>query len=286
MTDIALVILTKNEKLHIARCLNRAAHLQPKQVFVIDCGSTDGTVEIAKSHGATVIHHDWPGNQALQFNWALETIPIEAGWILRLDADEYLYPETMAEVREVLPKLPSRFSSISMERDRYFFGKHIKHGTRGVVLLRFFRKGMGRSAYALMDEHIVTDQGEDYLLEGHFVDDNLNPLSDWTLKHVGYARREAVQAMSAEAGGHGNKNLYYKVPKYLRCFIYFCWRYFARGGFLDGTEGFLWHFLQAFWYRALVDAMIMEIERKANCGRYYGSWQEKVKQALVGRDGS
>ena len=97
MTDIAIIILTKDEKLHIGRCLERIAALSPRQVFVVDCFSTDGTQEQVTNTSASLrlcvktIEHEWPGNQAAQFQWALDNLPIEAKWILRLDADEYLY---------------------------------------------------------------------------------------------------------------------------------------------------------------------------------------------------
>ena len=61
MTDISAIILTKNEKLHIQRCLERLAALDPRQIFVVDCFSTDGTQDIAKGLDATVIEREWPG---------------------------------------------------------------------------------------------------------------------------------------------------------------------------------------------------------------------------------
>ena len=65
------------------------------------------------------------------------------------------------------------------------------------------------------------------------------------------------------------------MPLFLRAFIYFCLRYFIRGGFLDGKEGFLWHFLQGWWYRTLVDAKIFEIKNK--CGNDKVKIKEYIK---------
>ena len=87
--DITAIILTYNEELHLRRCLENVNQFA-KKVYVIDSFSTDNTVGIAKSMGATVVQHKWPGNQAEQFNWALENIEIDTEWIFRLDADEYL----------------------------------------------------------------------------------------------------------------------------------------------------------------------------------------------------
>ena len=95
MTDISVIILTKNEKLHIRRCLERLAPLEARQIFIVDCFSTDGSDKVASEMGATVVQHEWPGLYAKQFNWALDNLPIKASWILRLDADEYLYPDAI-----------------------------------------------------------------------------------------------------------------------------------------------------------------------------------------------
>ena len=118
MTDIAVIILQKNEKLHIKRCLEKLAPLDPRQIFVVDCYSTDGSDKIAAEMGATVVYHEWPGNQAAQFNWALDNLPIESQWVLRLDADEYLYPETCEEVKKLVTAggLPPGVTSLSLSR--------------------------------------------------------------------------------------------------------------------------------------------------------------------------
>ena len=67
ISDVAVIVLTKNERLHIARCLNKIQALEPREVFVVDCLSVDGTQEIARAHGVVVVEHPWPGNQAKQF---------------------------------------------------------------------------------------------------------------------------------------------------------------------------------------------------------------------------
>ena len=98
MLSLDVIILAKNESRHIARCLERLAPLEPRKVFVVDCFSTDDTKALAEARGATVVEHEWPGLYAVQFNWALDNLPLEADWILRLDADEYLYPDAIDEV--------------------------------------------------------------------------------------------------------------------------------------------------------------------------------------------
>ena len=144
-----------------------------------------------------------------------------------------------------------------------------------------------------MDEHIQLLEGYSVEFEHEFADDNLNNLSWWTNKHIGYAIREAVDLLDMEFDLTGSahtdsqkelndqakskrmkKHKYAKQPLFWRSFAYFCYRYFFKLGFLDGKEGFLWHFLQGWWYRTLVDAKIFEIKKAC------GNDPEKIKQYL------
>ena len=274
MTDLTVIILAKNEALHIERCVTNVILMNPKQVFVVDCFSTDGTQEIATRCGATVVEREWPGLYAKQFNWALDNLPIESEWILRLDADEYLLPETIEEVKSLLSTrdegcangLPSDVTSLSLARAHTFCGKLIKWGgANDVVLARFFKYGIGRCQDRAMDEHIVMSEGVDYRLNGDFIDDNLNSMEWWKEKHIGYAKREAIDALAGEAF-KTSKSMYYRCPPYFRAFAYFCYRYFIRLGFLDGYAGWQWHFWQGLWYRWTVDKRIQEMKRERRHG--------------------
>ena len=193
MTEIAVIILTKDEKLHIGRCLERIAALLPRQVFVVDCFSTDGTqriVEEWKSRGVgewqndktgqthfiiSVIEHEWPGNQAAQFQWAIDNLPIEAKWILRLDADEYLTDELIEEIKDKLQRMEDDVDGVVLKR-RHVVGwlgnRWIKRGMYPTKILRLFRNGYGRSDMKIMDEHIVV-QRRVVELENDFVDHSL-----------------------------------------------------------------------------------------------------------------
>lgn len=263
MTDIAVIVLTKNEKLHIGRCLEKLVPLEPRQIFVVDCFSTDGTQDIAKGLGATVVEREWPGLYAKQLNWALDNLPIKAKWVLRLDADEYLYPETIEEIKVTLDGLPADVTSLSLSLARHFCSRKIRWGgTAHIPMVRIFRYGIGRCQDRAMDEHIVTSEGRDYRLNGEFVDDNLNDMDWWRVKHRGYAKREAMDALAGEKF-KASKTWYYRFPPYLRAFIYFAYRYFFRLGFLDGYAGWMWHFWQGLWYRCLVDREIGKMKRSA-----------------------
>lgn len=280
MIDITVIILTFNEELHIKRCLENVNQFA-KKVYVIDSYSTDNTVAIAESMGATVVQNKWPGNQAEQFNWALQNIEINTEWIFRLDADEYLMPELVKELQTRVPMLDDNITGITFKRRHIFLGRWMKRGTYPVMILRMFRKGKAVCEQRLMDEHIELLQGENITFENDFVDENLNNLSWWAQKHVGYAVREAAELLDIEYDITGNdsgerhlsektlqkrklKLKYAQKPLFWRSFAYFIYRYFFKMAFLEGKEGFLWSFLQGWWYRTLVDAKVFEIKKA--CG--------------------
>ena len=259
MTDITVIILTKNERLHIKRCIERLRNLDVQQVLIVDCLSTDGTQEIAQQLGVVVIEHEWPGNQALQFNWALDNLQIETGWVLRLDADEWMTGELISEIKEKMPTLPENVDGVILKRRHYFGGKWVKRGTYPTKILRLFRTGNARYDNNMdMDEHLIV-RGETLEFENDFVDESLISFEEWKEKHRGYAKREARMAVTGRM--NKNKVAYYKLPPYIRAFAYFCIRYFLKLGFLDGLAGFRWHFWQGFWYRCLVDKEITQIKK-------------------------
>ncbi len=280
MLDLSVIILTYNEEIHIRRCIENVLPIA-KEVFVVDSHSTDATVAIARELGAEVYAHDWPGNQAAQFNWALTYLPVSAEWILRLDADEYLMPDLVEELSLKLPRLEQDVTGVELKRRHIFLSRWMKRGTYPVKILRLFRHGKAVCEQRLMDEHIRLLEGRCITFEHDFCDHNLHDLSWWTDKHNGYAVREAVELLDVEydftgtsstadglvnqaAAKRAKKHRYARMPLFWRSFFYFCMRYIVKGGFLEGKEGFLWHFLQGWWYRTLVDAKIFEIKRA--CG--------------------
>ncbi len=271
--DLTVIILTYNEELHIERCINRVNDIA-KKIYVVDSYSEDSTKTIAEENGAEVVEHSWPGNQAEQFNWALDNLPIKSEWVLRLDADEYLLPELKEEISERLPKLETDINGIIFKRRHYFLGEWVKRGTYPVHILRLFRYGKATYEPRWMDEHLHLLEGRTIEFEYDFVDHNLRSLGWWTEKHNHYSIREAAEYFDWKYGILGSsrgrkpftkqKEAYYKKPLFWRAFLYFLYRYVLKLGFLEGKEGFLWHFLQGWWYRTLVDAKILEIKRA--CG--------------------
>jgi len=291
--DLSAIILTYNEELHIRRCLEKICGLV-KDVFIIDCFSKDKTCEIAKEFdNVQILEHEWPGNQAAQFNWALNSLKISTEWIIRLDADEYLLPETIEEIMLKLPSLEEKYTGIVLKRRHIFMNKWMKKGTYPVKLMRIFRYGKAVCEQRLMDEHIQLLEGECIEFDNDFCDHNINNLSYFCHKHVDYAIREAIELLNIELDITGSsieeqqkklseqamvkrkkKYKYAKLPLFLRAFMYFFMRYFLKLGFTEGKIGFLWHFIQGWWYRTLVDAKVFEI--KQHCG----TDKEKIKKYI------
>lgn len=273
MTDISVIILTKNEELHIARCLERLVPLEPRQIFIVDCFSTDNTKSIVESFASSLqlqlepptvnfVEHEWPGLQSVQFNWALENLPIKTEWILRLDADEYLTDASADWLKTNIDNIEECVVALEFTLERKFMGGEIRHGTNSIPMVRMFRRGRGKYAETLMDERIVFE-GEKLSVPVMFFDDNLNSLEWWKEKHRGYAKREAQQAIDGTFQDP-RKEKYYKLPSYFRAVLYFCIRYFLKLGLLDGLGGFRWHFWQGLWYRWLVDREIGKMKHSTS----------------------
>lgn len=269
--DITVLILTYNEAIHIHRCIESARRVSGR-IFVVDSHSTDGTQEIARQAGASVVEHDYV-NQAQQIQWALDNLKIETEWVMRLDADEYLSDELVDEIMTKLPQLPKDVTGVYLPLDVIFQGKNVKHGRiRPPKILRIWRNEKAYMEQRWMDERMVLTEGSPVTFKGRFVDHNLNSLAWWTQKHNNYSNRElAVEARriygigeddEALKGRNQKKGMYYRIPPFFRAGLYFSVRYFLLGGFLDGKPGLIWATLQAYWYRFLIDAKLNEMMRE------------------------
>lgn len=267
---IAIIILTYNEALHIERCIGSVRRVSDK-IYVVDSHSTDGTQEIARRLGATVVEHDYV-NQAQQMQWAIDNLGLDTEWVMRMDADEYLTDRLVNEIKTVLPELPADVTGIYLPLDVIFQGKNVKHGRlRAPKIMRIWRRGKAYMEQRWMDERMVLTEGSAITFKGRFVDHNLNSLARWTQKHNNYSNRElAVEAMrmygigrddEALKGRNQKKGMYYRLPAFFRAGVYFSVRYFMLGGFLDGKAGLIWATLQAYWYRFLIDAKMSEMKR-------------------------
>lgn len=221
--SISVLILTYNERLHIERCI-KSAHRISDKIYVVDSYSTDGTQEIARRLGATVVEHDYV-NQAQQMQWAINNLELDTEWVMRMDADEYLTDKLVDEIKTVLPELSADVTGVYLPLDVIFQGKNVKHGRlHAPKIMRIWRRGKAYMEQRWMDERMVLTEGSAITFKGRFVDHNLNSLAWWTQKHNNYSNRElAVEAMrmygigrddEALKGRNQKKGMYYRLPAF------------------------------------------------------------------------
>jgi glycosyltransferase involved in cell wall biosynthesis len=270
MPLVDVIILTHQEELNLLHAL-RSLNGLDCAIFVVDSGSTDQTVQIARACGAHVVTHEFE-SQARQLNWALNTLPLTAMWTLRLDADEHLTDDLVQEIGLVLSNAPADVAGYLIKRRVYFWGRWIRFGGYYPTwLLRLWRTGKARSEDTWMDEHMIVTGGSIGRLKHDFIDENHKGLTFWIDKHNRYSDREIMtinapleQGARLHVGGAVVRRrflkhtIYGRSPLFLRAIAYGFLRYFILLGFLDGRAGFVFHFLQGFWYRLIIDAKIYE----------------------------
>ena len=280
MLDIAVVILTYNEERHIERCI-QSIKKYSDNIYIIDSYSTDNTIQICKSLNVNILQNKFI-NQSKQFTWALDNINFKTEWTLRLDADEYLEDNLIIEIKNKLPNINKDIVGINLKRKHIFMDKWIKFGGRyPLILLRLWRTGHGYIEDRWMDEHIMVEGGKTITLKNSFCDHNLNNLSFFINKHDWYACREVVDILSDKLKIKDEKkklstkntsfnvslkrffkeSFYNKLPIGLGPLLYFLYRYIFLLGFLDGKAGLIYHFLQGFWYRFLVESKLVEYKK-------------------------
>jgi glycosyltransferase involved in cell wall biosynthesis len=272
---LSVVILTRDEEENLPYCLESLSNL-PCETFVVDSGSHDATLDIARQAGCQVFKREFV-NHAEQLNWALDELPIRTPWVMRLDADEWLTRELVQELNENLPTLPSQVSALMVKRRVYFWGRWIRHGGYYPTwLTRVWRHGYAHCEARWMDEHMVVREGTVHKMSHDLVDENRKDLTFWTEKHNHYADGEVKDILDTSASeleglvGQARtrrwlkSNVYSHAPLFLRAFFYWIYRYVFLLGFLDGTAGLIFHFLQGFWYRFLVDAKLYEHRLSSN----------------------
>ena len=265
----SIVLLTFNSEDTLGATLASARQVSD-EIFVVDSFSKDRTVELARSLGATVVQHPFE-HYGAQRNWAIDNLPISRAWQLHLDADEWLNRELV----EAIQRLPedSQHSGYFMPRYLRFLGRVLHHGGMSPTWhLRLFRTGVGRCEDRKYDQHFILKSGTTSRLPGTMIDDIHMSLTEWTARHNRWSEGEVAElacektALRLHPDFRGNpaqrkrflREIYYRMPLFVRPFILFIYRYFLRFGFLDGTEGLIFWVLQTFWFRFLIDAKIWE----------------------------
>lgn len=289
MVDLTVVILTKNEEDNLRKCIQSFRGIV-KRFVIVDSFSTDGTKQLCeildkelKTVGSKLDFYEnkWI-DYASQLNWGLTQTGINTEWSMRMDADEELMGDLVNEIEQKLPLIEKNVNGVILRRRVYFMGRWIKHGGRyPEMLLRIFRTGKAACEQKIMDEHMILSEGGTVEFKYDLIDNNTKDLDWWTNKHNWYSNREVLDYQMTIANELNEETLlengssskqakrkrliknkgYYGLPIFFRAHIYFIYRYYIRLGFLDGTEGKIFHFLQAYWYRFLVDAKMYECDK-------------------------
>jgi glycosyltransferase involved in cell wall biosynthesis len=278
--ELAVILLTLNEERNLPDAL-RSLHGLNAEVFVVDSGSTDRTLEIARDAGCHVVEHPFE-NYALQRNWAFDHLPIAAPWTLCLDADERLTPALVDEIRQAVSRQDRAFDGYLLRKRTVFMGRWIRHGGQYPAWhLRLFRSGRGRCEDRLYDQHFVV-AGQVGRLLNDYIDVITSDLGTFVARHNRWAGLEAEEILARSRGiavagpsvapvltGTAierrrflRTRVYQRFPLFVRPFLLWFYGYVLRLGFLDGIEGLIFHALQRFWFRFLIDARIWELKRR------------------------
>ena len=276
---LSVIILTQNEEANLPVALSSLRGLD-LEIFVVDSGSTDRTLEIARAAGCHVVEHPFE-SYAVQRNWAFDHLPIDTPWTLCLDADERLTPELVDEIEETVARQDSPFDGYMLRKRTIFMGRWLRHGGQYPAYhLRLFRSGRGRCEARLYDQHFVVD-GRVGRLTHDYIDVITSDLSTFVVRHNRWAELEAEEILARSTGAARQgptvepvligtaierrrflrTRVYQRFPLFVRPFLFWFYGYVLRAGFLDGIEGLIFHTLQRFWFRFLVDAKIWERQR-------------------------
>jgi len=247
---LSVIVIAKDEEASIARTLESVAFAD--EVVVVDSGSTDRTVAIARELGAKVtMTADWPGFGP-QKNRALDLA--HGDWVLSLDADEWLTAESAEEIRRVVSANDAEVVAYRMPRRSSFCGRFLRHsGWWPDYVLRLFRRGRARFSDDVVHERVIAD-GKIETLSLPIMHETFVDLEDLVDKMNRYSTHGAQQLQREGK----SSSLVEAIARALWAFFR---TYVLRAGFLDGREGFMlaWATAEGTYYRY---AKLMRLQRK------------------------
>jgi glycosyltransferase involved in cell wall biosynthesis len=276
---VTVLVTTRNEESNIERCL-RSVYGLVDQIFVIDSESTDRTVEIARRYANDVISLGYEHGRIIPwiFQWALDNLPIRHDWVLILEADQAVTEALRRELQTLFTRPAIVEDGFFIHRRMIFRGHPIRFGGYGrKMMLKLFRRTRAKLDPLEQDTRVYVhgpvgrlnaaleewNRKEDSIL--FYLEKHLRYVEAFAREE--YERRIGNVPFKGRARLFGNpdervlwaKSLYYRLPLFLRPWLYFAYRYVLRLGFLDGLNGFIFHFLQAFWFRFVVDVRLREL---------------------------
>lgn len=217
------VIITRNAASHIEACLQSVAFAD--EILIVDSGSTDATLEIARRHGARVLHQDWLG-YGKQKEFAARQA--KNGWVLSIDADERVSEELRASIQEAL--VVPRFHACRMARRNRFMGRWLRHG-EGYPdwSLRLYHRGHAHWSDDPVHEKLEMD-GKIITLHGDLLHESEQGIADYLEKQNRYTTLAAEELYRAGRRANPLKLLLSPVFRFIKFYV-------VRLGFLDGVPG-------------------------------------------------
>ena len=263
--DIAVIVLTYNEAIDIQGCLESICSWA-KQIFIVDSGSTDETINIGKNFTNLIFQNAWI-TFAQQREWAVTNLPIGSDWVLFLDADERATPEVRKEIEYITNQKNRTEKGYYIKRRFYFLDRWLKHGGYyPLAELRLFKHqyvqfvNLGGGAR----ERFVVN-GPTGTLQNDFLHIFDKSIQEWISKHIKLAKLEAKAGsdkilIRARFGTKDwiRNEIWARLPRFIRPFLLFSFRYFVLRGFLDGIPGFYFCFLNTLWYPILSEIFYYE----------------------------
>ena len=227
MPSISAIIITKNEEKNLPRCLSTLTCAD--QIVVLDSGSTDGTLEIARSFKAEVFTEEWKGYTA-QKNSAIEKA--KGDWIVSLDADEEFSTEAQEDIRRIVAKGDPAVDGYFFRRKVFYLGKWITHGDwYPDHVVRLWRRGKGRYEGGRVHESVRVDGRVEYLAS-EILHYTYRDVEDQKERMCKYAKLWAQDQFGRRRAFHV-MDLWLRPPaRFLRAIL-------LRFGWMDGWRGWL-----------------------------------------------
>lgn len=234
-TNITCIVLTKNEELNIRNCLESIKDLA-ERIVVVDSGSSDKTLEIAREYGCDIYHHEFK-SYAHQQNWAIDNTNISTAWVYRIDADEVVTSRLKDEILlQTKTHLNDDVNGFIMSFKIFFLGKLLKHaGNYPFLNLVIWKNGKGRFSERYMGEHAILTDGKSIVLKNYCEHHDCKSIDSWISKHNWYATREVIDFYERNGLNETKTNLYknakqtqkvrdgfyYKMPSFFRAHLYY-----------------------------------------------------------------
>ena len=273
--SVSVLIRTLNEENNLPTLLENVSWCD--DIVLVDSGSTDRTIEIAKEAGLRIYTRGWGVNESEHFHWMLDNIRYKHEWILLIDADERLNDELLAEIKEIAQTSSDEDPvAYYCKRKNILFGKWLRHSMPPTPVMRLFRKDKIRFERTINTTPIV--DGKHGYLKSLLTHYNFSKgITEWLDRHNRYSTFEAIEtvrdrsinsihwqylfSLDRVTRTHETKKLSFRLPFRATCkFIYM---YFLRGGFLDGRAGLIYCILQ-YLYEWMIVVKISSLKYRGN----------------------